>query len=208
MVGSFRRSRGFTLVEIIVVLAIIMILAAIIFPVYETTMKRAEGTSCVCNLRNLGLAARLYSDDYDDQIVPASLGGPPGYFGTCWDVSIQPYLRNRGILICPSDDNPATSVPGRVSLPHSYGINFALAFVGGYNGSSMRMGQIDEPAQTILFMELLGNYRTFGVLYDDDGLEKVAQDRHDGGSNYAFADGHAKWFKPERTVDPDNLWDV
>ena len=191
----------------LVVLAIIFILAAIMFPVYEAVQAKAEGATCLSNMRNLGVASRIYSDDYDGTIVPASISGPPGYLGTCWDVALQPYLRNTQILICMSDANVTTRVPGRVSHPHSYGINYALAFVGGYNGSSLRLHTIDQPAATILFLEVKGSYRTFGALYEDDGLERVAQGRHGDGSNFTFLDGHAKWMRPEKTVEPENLWD-
>lgn len=191
----------------IVVIAIIMLLAAMLFPVFETVMAKAEGTSCLSNMRNLGTAVRMYADDYDDGIVPASVGGPPGYFGTCWDVLLQSYLRNQGILICPTDESPTSAVPGRVALAHSYGINFSLAFVGGYNGSALRIFEVDEPARVILFCEIKSMYRTFGVSYPDDGLERVQSDRHHKGSNYTFLDGHTKWLQPEGTIDPVNLWE-
>ena len=205
--NTVRAVRGFTLVELIVVIAIIMLLSAMLFPVFETVMARAEGTSCLNNMRNLGLANRLYADDYDGTIVPASVGGPPGYFGTCWDVLLQNYMRNQDILICPSDENPVTSVPGRMSLTHSYGINFDLAFVGGYNGSSLRLCNVEQPAQTILFCEIQSRYRSFGMSYAQSGLERLADNRHESGSNYTFLDGHGKLLRPRATVSPDNLWD-
>jgi len=189
-----------------VVIAIIFILAAMLFPVLEAAQAKAEGATCLSNMRNLGVAARLYADDYDGTIVPASVAGPAGYLGTCWDVTLQHHLRNQQILICMSDRKVTPYVPGRVSHPHSYGINYAVAFVGGYNGSSLRIYDIDQPAATILFMEIEGGYRTFGMLYDNDGLERVAEDRHGEGSNYTFLDGHAKWLRPGRTVKPVNLW--
>jgi len=197
---------GFTLIEMIVVVAIMLILSAMLFPVLEAVQGKAERTSCLCNLRNLGMASRLYADDNDGRIVPASIAGPPGYYGICWDSTIQTYLRNEQILICPCDENPTVRVPGRISLPHSYGINFALAFVGGYNGSSLLLYQVAQPSQAILFCEIEGSYRTFGVCHDDDGLERVAQDRHGCGSNYTFLDGHAKWLRPQDTTNPKNLW--
>ena len=198
---------GFTLVEMLVVIAIIFILAAMLFPVLESAQAKAEGTTCLSNMRNLGLASRMYADDYDGTIIPASISGPPGYLGICWDVTIQRYMRNRQILICMSDRNVTTRVPGRLSYPHSYGINYAVSFVGGYNGSSLRLHLVDQPTATILFMEIAGGYHTFGTLYDIEGLERVAQDRHGDGSNYTFLDGHAKWLRPAQTVKPVNLWD-
>ena len=198
-------TRGFALIEMIVVVTIILILAAILLPVLEAALGSGERTSCLSNLHHLGMAVALYADDHDDQIVPAMLPCPPTG-GICWDVTLQPYLRNRLILLCPTDESPRQA-PGTICEPHSYGINLALAQVGGYMSSSLCLCQIERPAQTVLWCELNGaRYATHGVDYDADGLEKVATSRHGTGANYGFVDGHTKWLQPERTVDPDNLW--
>ena len=203
--GLDRRLLGFTLVEMLIVIAIIVLLAGMLLPVLEQALGKAECTSCLSNVRHLALGARLYSDDYDEQIIPARLDGPRGTLGTCWDVTIQGYVRNTHLLLCPADETPAAAA-GCVSYPHSYGINFALAFVGGYNASSLRLSQVEEPCRTILFFELAGTYRTFGADYDAGGLERYDAQRHNGGANCAFLDGHAKWLRPEATVEPTNLW--
>jgi len=189
----------------LVVIAMIIILAGMLLPVLEHALGKAQSTSCLMNIRNLALGARLYADDYHRQIIPARLDGPAGTLGICWEVSIQPYLRNRAVLICPSDDTPSEAA-GCVSYPHSYGINFALAFVGGYNASSLRTFEVNEPAQSILFFELKGTYHSFGADYRADKLARVASTRHGDGSNYTFVDGHVKWLRPGATVEPNNLW--
>lgn len=199
------RQRGFSLVEMIVVVAIIMLLAAILLPVLEAAVGKAESTSCLSNLQHLGMAARLYCDDYDERIVPARLpaGGPTTI---CWDVTIQPYLHNRLILVCPSDEAPRRLAGAQCEL-HSYGINLELAEVGGYLGCALRLLDLDDPAGCVLFCELNGQrFATHGVSYDVDGLQRVAVRRHGNGANYAFADGHTKWLLPERTEQPDNFW--
>lgn len=199
------RRRGFTLIEMMVVVAIIMVLAAMLFPVFEAAMGKAEATSCVANLYHLGMAARLYSDDYDDRIVPARLPGV-GRTTICWDVSIQPYLHNRLILLCATDESPRR-LPNALCELHSYGINLELAEVGGYLSSALCMGDLADPASCVLFCELNGErFATHGVSYDVDGLSRVALRRHGNGANYTFADGHTKWLLPERTEQPDNLW--
>ncbi len=196
---------GFTLVEMIVVLAIILVLSAMLLPVLEAALGQGERTSCLSNMHHIGVAAQLYCDDYDERIVPAMLPHPTAS-GVCWDVTLQPYLHNRQILLCPTDETPRW-VRGALCEPHSYGINLALAQVGGYMGASLLRSQVERPAEVILFCELNGaRFVTHGVDYDAGGLEKVATRRHGLGANYSFADGHTKWLQPEMTVDPCNLW--
>jgi prepilin-type processing-associated H-X9-DG protein len=157
-------------------------------------------------MRNLGFAARLYADDYDGTIIPAMLSdGRSGRI--CWDSTIQAYVNNESLLLCPSDEYPR-QLRGIRCVPHSYGINLELAEVGGYMGSSLKLGHLEDPIGTVLFCELNGQrYCTHGVRQSWDGTAKVATKRHGGGANYTFADGHTKWLRPGATENPDLLWD-
>jgi len=197
---------AFTLVEMIVVCAIILLLSAMLLPVLEIALGKAEGASCLSNMRNLGIASRMYADDYDDTMVPAMLPHPTAG-RICWDMILQQYLNNEALLLCPTDEYPR-QLWGALDAPHSYGINLELAEVGGYVGSSMKLFAIRDPIGTVLFCELNGQrYCTHGVRYSEGGLERVAVRRHGDGANYTFADGHAKWLSPEATEEPDLLWD-
>ena len=60
------RAGGFTLIELLIVIAIIAILAAILFPVFAQAREKARQTSCVSNLRQLGMAMMMYVQDNDD----------------------------------------------------------------------------------------------------------------------------------------------
>ena len=200
-----RLSQGFTLIEVLIVVAIIIILAAMLMPVFEAATKRAEATSCLMNVRHIGIAAKLYTNDNDERLLPACVSGaPPGYTGIGWGLTIQPYLRNEAILICTSDPNP--TVAGNIyGLKRSYGINYELTLVGGYSNSVLCLGDIHNESQTILFFDIRSSLRRLGISCPSNGTADVAA-RHREGANFVFMDGHAKWFRPEQTVTPQNLW--
>jgi type II secretory pathway pseudopilin PulG len=99
-----------------VVIAIIAILAAILFPVFAQVREKARQTSCSSNLRQVGTALAMYTQDYDDRLPDRrdlKLLLPGGY--RPWDtwppsdprcgwaaIVLEPYTRNRAIWTCPS----------------------------------------------------------------------------------------------------------
>ncbi len=116
--------RGFTLIEMLVVIAIIAILAAILFPVFSRARAKARQAQCSTNLRQLAMAAEMYAMDYDD-MFPGQPNGPPGsgvYGGWVWystfrdgnshsqfDVaqgSLYAYTRNADIYNLPRGSHP------------------------------------------------------------------------------------------------------
>lgn len=72
--SALHRRKGFTLIELLVVIAIIAILAAILFPVFARARAAARSTACKSNLKQILLAAMMYSQDYDEILV-TSMGG-------------------------------------------------------------------------------------------------------------------------------------
>src|SRR6266852_6634787 len=104
-----RRYLGFTLIELLVVIAIIAILAAILFPVFAQAREAARKTTCLSNLKQLGIGWTMYTSDYDEQAVPWNLrfNNKNQYdangVSLSWDRLIQPYIKSTAVLRCPSD---------------------------------------------------------------------------------------------------------
>ncbi len=86
---SFRR--GFTLIELLVVIGVIAIMSAILFPVFARARDAGRKTTCISNLHQIGLAFRMYSQDYDG-VRPSHL-----------DRLVPSYLSTPALLLCPSD---------------------------------------------------------------------------------------------------------
>jgi prepilin-type N-terminal cleavage/methylation domain-containing protein/prepilin-type processing-associated H-X9-DG protein len=79
---------AFTLIELLVVIAIIAILAAILFPVFAQAREQARKTSCLSNMKQIGLGASMYVQDWDEKFPRAWGGCTP-----TWYVEIEPYIK-------------------------------------------------------------------------------------------------------------------
>jgi prepilin-type N-terminal cleavage/methylation domain-containing protein/prepilin-type processing-associated H-X9-DG protein len=233
---------GFTLIELLVVIVIIAILAAILFPVFAQARDKARQTSCLSNLRQLGVAFLAYAQDYDETYPLANStpeGATPGIGNVTWLFTVDPYIEagmaasvadagGKSIFVCPAFDRSGRTAgansPGNPYRPSlSYSVNRALAGTMALNVAverrlpSATLAKVQFPAQNVLITEARGRcVWTDGV--DDPAVLAAIPDavicsaeyftgraRHSEGGNYAFADGHAKWFRapsPNFTGDP------
>lgn len=113
-----QRATAFTMIELLAVIAIIVVLAAILFPVFARAKAQAKQTVCVSNLRQIGDAITLYMND-NDGLFPSAVDPSDKYDPQIWsqfpafearipympmmNQVLQPFIKSNEIFHCPSD---------------------------------------------------------------------------------------------------------
>jgi prepilin-type N-terminal cleavage/methylation domain-containing protein/prepilin-type processing-associated H-X9-DG protein len=200
------RIRGFTLIELLVVIAIIAILAAILFPVFARAREKARQTSCLSNMKQLGLGVVMYAQDYDEIIPGWKISGACGGANVWpWRHVVMPYIRNTQLFICPGSGwqgfptcthyHPLVNAQ---PIPTSYALNDCHDGGGGAN--QLRLADIVRPAELFLIGEAPHNLwrPVLRTSPTDYGCANNYPAVHNEGINVAYCDGHAKWIKRDR----------
>jgi prepilin-type N-terminal cleavage/methylation domain-containing protein/prepilin-type processing-associated H-X9-DG protein len=212
-----RPKRGFTLIELLVVIAIIAILAAILFPVFARARAKARQASCQSNLKQIGLGAMQYQQDYDDRTVPyfytTSVNGVAAnqfwyalVAGGVADQSkglLQPYMKSTQILDCPD----AGSLP-MSSQPVAYGMNFLTLGTATALNMGVPITMIEASADTVHMADSARFFNGAAVRFPQvtppgqsmrttQVQYPTVHGRHSGFANVLWFDGHVKALKVE-----------
>lgn len=184
---------GFTLSEILVVIAIIFVLVAMVIPISSKMRDKSNEVKCMNNLRNIGVASMLFGTDNNNKIPSTTHQRRIG--GKSWSVSLKEYVPSIDFR-CPMDGNK--------TRPYSYLINDFLTQnpAGAPELNYSYFHSVIAPEQTFLFAEADDQYTSSDHFHfsDYNGVTvpfevfaaQVAHDRHSGSANFLFVDGHVE----------------
>ena len=171
--SPFRPARpGFTLVELLVVIAIVAILAALLLPALARARESGRATACLGNLRQIGAALQLYTQDNDNRMPVAydaalSTNSPAATNGPTLDRLLQNYLDAPRVFLCPSDDQDLFGRTGS-----SYAWNSLL------NG---------QDTDRLKILNLPAEHNHIPLVFDKEAFHRR---RGEGlGHNFLYADG-------------------
>ena len=195
-----RRNRAFTLIELLIVITIIAILAAILFPVFARAREKARQVKCASNLRQLGLAFGMYVQDWDEMYLAGRGYSLPNVFtgsGTAvvneyrrWPYHLYPYVRNQTMFTCPTSrlaydgqdyhDNYGWNYDGLARRPESMVESSSECFLAG---------DAAEP------YAVEGDYTVCDTYVNKflSSQGRAGAGRHSEGGSWVYVDGHAKW---------------
>jgi prepilin-type N-terminal cleavage/methylation domain-containing protein/prepilin-type processing-associated H-X9-DG protein len=215
----YKHSHGYTLIELLTVIAIISILASMLFSAFAAAREQSRQISCASNMRQLGIAFSMYETDNDDRL-PNAWDGDNGidtddaYTGG-WIYynqfaqnspdtqdffpdkgSIYPYVQNKGVYVCPDDSRGQT-------VGDSYALNQCVVTPSptlvNFHTGKLLAKLPNESGMMLLTEETVW----FGFSTTNDGFlslsfPDVISDRHSSGSNVAFVDNHVKWYHTDQ----------
>jgi prepilin-type N-terminal cleavage/methylation domain-containing protein len=228
---SFTRksnSRAFSLVELLVVIAVVALLSSLLLPVLGKARGSSRATLCRSNLKQVALACAIYVSDNQESFPPPLRQKP-------WALALRASGLESKILVCPEDrrtiPGPSFSETNPLLAARSFIMNgftdwiqtiageeSYFAFRKGLLETGLKESALQFPASTIIFGEKASNsvalyldlFRPDGFYYQD-----LAESRHGSGArssagnaNYAMGDGHIAVYPYGKATCPENLWAV
>lgn len=202
-----------TLLEVLVVVTLMAILAALLFPALQGAIERSQRASCMKNLRLQGQAIFLFAAENGGRLPQQRNPSKYGGGGPFMYQQIEPYLdvggdmgRLRKIFQCPAEKHHYPDVRG------DYGANTFFVTVAGpeENYLGKPLASVPSPAKVFMLVDAkdapgtggfwnvhVDHIRRFGI---DPGVQsqKPWPPRHGNGMNWLFFDGHVEWMTTDQ----------
>lgn len=186
---SARHRKSFTLIELLIVIAIIALMASMLLPAIAKSRESAKMIVCQSRLKQLGMAFNMYVQDWDNYF-PRTAG---------WANSLLPYaaaaasnVMREKVYMCPSEKHPYKEV--------AYLYNRRLAGESGYSAGTT-INTINKPTSVIVLYDdsapINNNFTTANyshVINRGNNQDGNAEGRHKSGDNFLFVDGHVAWY--------------
>lgn len=204
---------GFTLIEILIVLVVVTLLAAILFAVFARVREKGRSGVCQSNLKQIALAFQQYVQENDGrypQPVTTQVNDQKLYWVNC----LSPYIKDRKVFFCPNLVSSRNPVFQQTNTTYEFN-GFVIEQLSVSPPKVRLEGNFHEsiiksPSEVILNFDLTGDAALDAkVPVSSSGCTDIAAPNapdfdmpalHSGGANYSFYDGHVKWLSPEEAA--------
>jgi prepilin-type N-terminal cleavage/methylation domain-containing protein/prepilin-type processing-associated H-X9-DG protein len=216
--ARFRPPKGFTVLELLVVISIIALLAALLLPLLAQSKEKARTTACLNNIKQLQLCWLMYCHDQEDCLpkngcsytnggwrsAPDSWTGPSNAYLDTEPSAIQagllfPYNTSLAIYRCPADKS---TVQGRPGLLRTRSYSMCSELDGDTNQPQAvihRLTEIARPSESYVFVDesenCIDDGHFFEFAFPDNRFQNLPTDRHQKGGTLSFTDGHVEYWK-------------
>lgn len=200
-----KRHYRFTLLELLIVIAIISILASLLLPALARAKDSAKQIKCGSNLKQIGTGHLMYVSDYDGWFSPLFKGTSiSSWWDYQWQYLISSYVENKKtpsgsqVLSC-LFDCPGTSSFAGTYFDSDYSQNYYF----GYKISILKLPMVQKPSKLIMSCDSDGDGNFDGWARN---ISYLPGNLHRGGANAVFCDGHFTWVRYSDAVSDSEYW--
>ncbi len=194
------KKAGFTLVELLVVAAIIFLLAALVFPALRGARERGKMVECISNTRELGIASHTYAREHDGWLPSCWVAfTTDGHYGDPKTGTLYPYHKDERIYFCRNDKRGY----GKGTYSYTWA---SLSMIwddtknwwsSGRDGHGQRLSSFKHPSDAVLLVEENTDESIYPAINDGHfGNVDFTEARHLNRSVTLYVDVHAGTLKP------------